>query len=90
MSITPGTDNTKLLNAVARDVLPLRGLGIRRSVVLREAAEGANLDATSRHGLLGVNDNSDPGILVILVLGLRVHINTREPAAVARVRVIPG
>lgn len=35
-------------------------------------------------------DNCNPRILKLLVLHLRVDIDTREPASISRVRVVPS
>ena len=60
-----------------------------RLVVLRERAEGADLDFAGGDGPVGVDDDSQEGIHVGLLQHLRGDIDPGEPAAVARVAVIP-
>ena len=53
-------------------------------------AECPNVDLSSRHGLYRVHYNGHPRFLVLLVQHLGAHVDAREPAAIARVTVVPA
>lgn len=52
-------------------------------------AETADGDLTSLDCLVGIDHHRQERILELLVQRLRSHVDTRQPAAVSRVRVIP-
>lgn len=84
--------HAKVLDLAQRDALVL-GSGTRstgRGVVLREGAEGADVDLAGGDGAVGVDDDGDEGVLELLVVELGVDVYTREPAAISRVRVVPS
>ena len=81
--------NTKVLNLVQRDSLILRNMIIRDLMPLRIRPERPNLNLTSRNSPRRINNNSQERLLILLVKHLRRDINTREPASIPRVRVIP-
>ena len=62
----------------------------KRFTDLRVSSEGPEVDLPSRHGSDGVYHNGHPGLLVLLIQHLSPHINAREPAAIARVAVVPA
>ena len=80
--------DSKIFNLFKRNSL-IFARRIRRCVVLRIGTEGTNLNLTRRDGTDGIDDDSEPRILESLILHLRVHIDTRQPATIARMRVIP-
>jgi hypothetical protein len=57
---------------------------------LGEGAEGANFDTASRGRADGVDDNGEEGVFVRLMRQLRGDVNARQPAAVARMGVVPA
>lgn len=54
-----------------------------------ENSETAYFNLASRHGAFGIDDYGNEGLLILLVKCLGADINTGEPAAIARMRVIP-
>jgi len=59
-------------------------------VIVRVATEATNLDFTSRNCPLWVNNNSNSWVLHHLHSRLSCDIDTREPAAVTGMRVVPS
>ena len=53
-------------------------------------SKGANLDLAGRNGAVGVNDDGQEGVHVHLLSVLGAHIDARQPAAIARVAVVPA
>lgn len=82
--------NTKILNLVQRNSLILRNMIIRDLMPLRISPERPNLNLTSRNSPRRINNNSQERLLILLVKHLSRDINTREPASIPRVRVIPS
>jgi len=61
------------------------------SISVGISPEAANLDLAGSHGSLWVNDNGEVRLEhVVLMQSLVVHVNSRQPAAVARVTVVPS
>jgi len=58
-------------------------------VAVRVGTEAAYLNLARRHRALGIDDNGNERLLMSLVESLCADIDAREPAAVARVRVVP-
>ena len=52
--------------------------------------KGPDLDLPGSHGPVRVDDDSEEGLLVLLVGHLRVDVDPGQPAPVAWVAVIPG
>ncbi len=59
-------------------------------VVLGVGAEGADLDLVGADGAVRVHDDGDEGVVERLLHGLGVDVDAAEPAAVARVAVVPA
>lgn len=56
---------------------------------LRISPESTQAHLPSRDGSDGVDDDCHKGLLEVLVEHLRGNVDSREPAAVARVAVVP-
>ena len=59
-------------------------------VIVCVGTENPDLYLASRHGLLGVYNDSERRVLNHLLLLLCLHVNTRQPAPVTRVRMVPA
>lgn len=57
---------------------------------LWKGTECSQVDFTSRHSSNGIHYNGYPGFLVLLIQHLCPYIYSRQPAAIARVTVIPS
>ena len=60
------------------------------NVALREDTETSNIDFSSRHRSLWVDNDSNKRFLMLLIKWLCSNIDTRKPAAVSGVRVVPS
>jgi hypothetical protein len=81
--------DTKVLDLAERDRLVLGRGHVLRRVVLGERAEGADVDLARGDGAVRVDHDRDERVLVLLVVDLRVDVDAGQPAAVARMRVVP-
>ena len=54
------------------------------------SSKGAYLDLAGRNGAVGVDHNGQEGVHVHLLSVLGAYIDARQPAAVARVAVVPA
>src|ERR1700710_1526753 len=82
---------TEILNLCQRDrLIPIARPRIGGFVVLRIGSKSADLDLASRDRAVGVNDNSEERVRERLLRSLRADIDAAEPAAVARVAVVPS
>ena len=76
---------TKVFGLVERDGLEAVGAGacVWRLVVLGVGSESADLDLACRDGAVGVNDDSEEGIGVELLVVLGRDVDAGQPAAIA-------
>ena len=82
--------HTEILDLVEWDVLVFTARGVGRGVVLGISAECTDVDLARRNGAVRFYDDGNERVLELLVLHLRVHVDPGQPAAVARVRVVPA
>lgn len=83
------TMHTKVFNLIQRNGLILRDGFIRRLVSFRIRPESPNLNFPSRNSPSRINHNSQKWLLKLLIKHLSWNINTRKPASIARMRMIP-
>jgi hypothetical protein len=82
--------DAKVLNLIEGNGLVFRGHGVWRLVIWRVCAKSADFDFARSHGAHGIDNNGEEWVFVLLVHQLRVHVDPRQPASVARVTVIPA
>jgi len=82
--------DAKVLNLIEGNRLVLGGHGVRRLVIGRVCAKSADFDFARSHGAHGIDNNGEEWVFVLLVHQLRVHVDPRQPASIARVTVIPA
>merc|ERR1711939_9215 len=82
--------HAKVLDLRQWDRLVVRGAGAWRRIALGVRAERADVNAPSRDRTVRVNDDGEEWVFPGLVRHLGLNVDAREPAAVARVRVVPA
>ena len=84
------TVHSEVFNLVQGNGLVLRDRLIWRRISLWISAKSPNLNFSSRNSPCWINNNSQKWLLILLVEHLCWNINTGEPAAITRMRVIPA
>ena len=75
--------HTEILDLVEWDVLVFTARGVGRGVVLGISAECTDVNLSSGDCAVRVDDDCDKGVLELLILHLRVHVDSGQPTAVS-------
>jgi len=81
--------HAEIFNFIKRNRLVFRRRGIWWLITQRICAESADFDFACCHGTYGIYYDGEIGVLVKLVCVLCANINTRKPAPVPGVTMIP-